>query len=166
MWQLTSNDQNHVIVWGPHKYNIGKPESFQKNVTVNIERQVSAVILSFIERVTFNPLLPWKRTLLPWLQVLQEKKTTKYAQTRWTVCADDRKKIEGHWGAGQAWQNVFCAPLGNTGASCVLESTSLIGGLQRTWERPVPCRPRDGTGVGLDSEACKEQGKFVIQLLG
>ena len=92
MWQLTSNDQNHVIVWGPHKYNIGKPESFQKNVTVNIERQVSAVILSFIERVTFNPLLPWKRTLLPWLQVLQEKKTTKYAQTRWTVCADDRKK--------------------------------------------------------------------------
>ena len=118
-------------MWGPHKYNIGKPESFQKNATVHIERQVSAVILSFIERVTFNPLLPWKLTLLPRLQVLREKKTTKYAQTRWTVCADDRKKIEGHWGAGQAWQNVFCAPLGNMGTNYVLESTFLIGGLQR-----------------------------------
>lgn len=32
-------------------------------------------------------------------------------------------------------------------------------------ERPVSCRPRDGLGVGLDSEVTKEQGDFVIQLL-
>ena len=33
-------------------------------------------------------------------------------------------------------------------------------------ERPVSYRPRDGAGDGVDSGVKKEQGNFVIELLG
>jgi hypothetical protein len=33
-------------------------KSFQKNTAINIKGEISVMLLSFIERVTFNPLSP------------------------------------------------------------------------------------------------------------